>query len=45
MQDTSFLLFKPYLKLASVNFPSDKVNVLETNEHIHVEPDSEVKTQ
>ena len=29
----------------SVDFPADKVNVLESNEHIHVEQDAEVKTQ
>jgi hypothetical protein len=29
----------------SVEFPDDKVGVLQTNDHIHVEQDSEVKTQ
>jgi hypothetical protein len=29
----------------SVEFPHDKVNALQTNEHIHVEQDGEVKTQ
>ena len=29
----------------SVEFPDDKVGVLQTNEHIHVEQDGEVKTQ
>jgi hypothetical protein len=29
----------------SVEFPEDKVGVLQTNDHIHVEQDGEVKTQ
>jgi len=29
----------------SVDFPDDKVGVLQTNDHIHVEQDGEVKTQ
>jgi hypothetical protein len=29
----------------SVEFPEDKVGVLQTNDHIHVEQDQEVKTQ
>jgi len=29
----------------SVEFPADQVGILETNEHIHVEEDAEVKTQ
>jgi hypothetical protein len=29
----------------SVEFPPDKVNALQTNEHIHVEQDGDVKTQ
>jgi hypothetical protein len=28
-----------------VEFPEDKVGVLQTNDHIHVEQDGEVKTQ
>lgn len=28
-----------------VEFPPDKVNALQTNEHIHVEQDGDVKTQ
>lgn len=31
--------------ISSVEFPDDKVGVLQTNEHIHVEQDGEVKTQ
>jgi len=33
------------IKGFTVEFPDDKVGVLETNEHIHVERDGEVKTQ
>ncbi|KAI9874373.1 hypothetical protein MMC16_004570 [Acarospora aff. strigata] len=33
------------IKGFTVDFPADKVNVLESNEHIHVEQDAEVKTQ
>lgn len=33
------------IKGFTVEFPDDKVGVLQTNEHIHVEQDSEVKTQ
>lgn len=31
--------------LFSVEFPEEKVGVLQTNDHIHVEQDGEVKTQ
>jgi len=33
------------IKGFTVEFPEDKVGVLQTNEHIHVEQDGEVKTQ
>ena len=33
------------IKGFTVEFPDDKVGVLQTNEHIHVEQDGEVKTQ
>ncbi|KIW78125.1 hypothetical protein Z517_07958 [Fonsecaea pedrosoi CBS 271.37] len=33
------------IKGFTVEFPDDKVGVLQTNEHIHVEQDSEVRTQ
>ncbi|KPI40926.1 uncharacterized protein AB675_10884 [Cyphellophora attinorum] len=33
------------IKGFTVEFPEDKVGVLQTNDHIHVEQDGEVKTQ
>jgi len=33
------------IKGFTVEFPEDKVGVLSTNEHIHVEQDQEVRTQ
>ncbi|KZF23503.1 hypothetical protein L228DRAFT_282225 [Xylona heveae TC161] len=33
------------IKGFTASFPADKVSILESNEHIHVEPDAEVKTQ
>ncbi|KAI4243206.1 MAG: hypothetical protein L6R40_003574 [Gallowayella cf. fulva] len=33
------------IKGFTVEFPSDRVTTLETNEHIHVEQDGQVKTQ
>ncbi|MCJ1256494.1 hypothetical protein MMC24_004315 [Lignoscripta atroalba] len=33
------------IKGFTVDFPADKVGVLESNDHIHVEQDAEVKTQ
>ncbi|KAA6409782.1 MAG: hypothetical protein FRX48_06394 [Lasallia pustulata] len=33
------------IKGFTVDFPADKVGVLETNEHVHVEQDAEVTTQ
>lgn len=30
---------------SSVEYPPDQVNALESNEHVHVEQDAEVKTQ
>jgi len=33
------------IKGFTVKYPDDKVGTLETNEHIHVEPDQEVRTQ
>ncbi|KIV98260.1 hypothetical protein PV10_01927 [Exophiala mesophila] len=33
------------IKGFTVEFPEDKVGVLQTNDHIHVEQDQEVKTQ
>ncbi|KAI9798480.1 MAG: hypothetical protein M1833_004746 [Piccolia ochrophora] len=36
-----FTLFKGF----TVEFAADKVHTLESNEHVDVEPDSEVKTQ
>ena len=35
----------PLLISTSVNYPDDKMSTLESNEHIHVEQDGEVKTQ
>ena len=41
----------PYLSLVTssypsrVEYPSDSVGALESNDHIHVEQDAEVKTQ
>lgn len=29
----------------SVEYPEDQVSVLQTNEHVHVEQDGEIKTQ
>lgn len=31
--------------VASVEYPDDKVGVLSTNEHLHVELDGEMRTQ
>jgi hypothetical protein len=31
--------------LSSVEFPDDHVDTLESNDHVHVEKDAEVKTQ
>jgi len=33
------------IKAFTVEFPDDKVGILQTNDHIHVEQDGEVKTQ
>ncbi|RVX75668.1 hypothetical protein B0A52_00024 [Exophiala mesophila] len=33
------------IKGFTVEFPEDKVGVLQTNDHIHVEQDQDVKTQ
>ncbi|KAL2219576.1 hypothetical protein M432DRAFT_639161 [Thermoascus aurantiacus ATCC 26904] len=33
------------IKGFTVEYPDDQVNVLQTNEHVHVEQDGEVKTQ
>ncbi|MCJ1481980.1 hypothetical protein MMC06_002141 [Schaereria dolodes] len=33
------------IKGFTVDFPADKVGILESNDHIHVEQDGEVKTQ
>jgi len=33
------------IKGFTVEFPNDKVGILQTNDHIHVEQDGEVKTQ
>ncbi|RMZ89255.1 hypothetical protein DV736_g3514, partial [Chaetothyriales sp. CBS 134916] len=33
------------IKGFTVEFPDDKVGVLQSNEHVHVEEDREVKTQ
>ncbi|MCJ1292936.1 hypothetical protein MMC34_004489 [Xylographa carneopallida] len=33
------------IKGFTVNYPDDKMSTLESNEHIHVEQDGEVKTQ
>ncbi|KAL1855132.1 hypothetical protein Plec18167_002118 [Paecilomyces lecythidis] len=33
------------IKGFTVEFPNDQVSVLETDDHIHVEQDGEVKTQ
>jgi len=33
------------IKGFTVEFPDDKVGILQTNDHIHVEQDGEVKTQ
>lgn len=33
------------IKGFTVDFPADRTHTLETNEHIHVEQDGEVKTQ
>ncbi|KAL1998990.1 hypothetical protein VTN02DRAFT_5224 [Thermoascus thermophilus] len=33
------------IKGFTVEYPEDQVNVLQTNEHVHVEQDGEIKTQ
>ncbi|KAL8899687.1 MAG: hypothetical protein Q9207_006072 [Kuettlingeria erythrocarpa] len=41
-----FTLIKGFTsRIASVEFPANRTHTLETNEHIHVEQDGEVKTQ